>query len=211
VTDHAPVPVLGLIGGVGSGKSAVARWLQGRRNVVLLDGDGIGHRVLNETAVQEKIRQRFGNAVFQEDGTVARSVLGRLVFGTSPEARRAREDLERIVHPRIREEFERHIAQARATPGVEAVILDAAVLLEAGWNELCDTIVFVDVPDEERLRRVAENRGWSREEFTRRESSQFPLTVKRRAAHAVIDNSGRVSDAGKQLERILQEVGGHSA
>ena len=102
--------------------------------------------------------------------------------------------------------LERRIREARASGEVEAVILDAAVLLEAGWHELCDSIVFVDAPYEQRLERVAESRGWNEREIALRESSQLSLDAKRAASNETIDNSATVGEAGARLERILERI-----
>lgn len=204
--DCRTVPVIGLVGGIGSGKSSLACWLAARRNVLVADGDEAGHRALEESSVKQQIRQRFGDTVFDEKGEVSRAALGRLVFGSTVEARRARSDLEGIVHPRIRETFRGLIREARASGDVEAVILDAAVLLEAKWDELCDAVVFVDAPYSQRLQRVAENRGWDERELALRESSQLPLDVKRTAADATIKNSDTVDRAGAHLEHIFERI-----
>jgi dephospho-CoA kinase len=200
------VPVIGVIGGVGSGKSYLARFLAEKHHLVLLDGDAAGHRVLAEPAVQRQIQERFGNGVFHQDGTVNRRALGQLVFGTEPAHQQARTRLESIVHPRIKNHLEQELATARNTPGVDAVILDAAVLLEAGWRPLCDAVIFVDTPFEQRLERVNRTRGWTREQLASREASQLSLEVKRREANYVVDNSRSPEQAAAQMETVLQQV-----
>ena len=204
-------PVIGIIGGVGSGKSSLARQLVEKRlaqkhRIVILDGDDAGHRVLAEPAVQRQIRERFGNGVFHQDGTVIRRALGQLVFGTDSVHRQARTELESIVHPRIHHHLEQELAAARSNPATEAVLLDAAVLLEAGWRPLCDAVVFVDTPLEQRLERVSRNRGWTREQLAARESSQLSLETKRMEADYVVDNSRGLDQAAADLERVLQQI-----
>lgn len=206
MTNRRYVPVVGLVGGVGSGKSAVARTVADRMPVLVIDGDKAGHDVLNRPEIKEKIRQRFGNTVFDAKQNVDRPVLGRVVFGTSDEQIQARSDLEHIVHPGIRDSFNTHIAQSRAGGTVDAIVLDAAVLLEAGWHDLCDAVVFVDVPRDQRLARVTSNRGWSEQQFQNREQSQWPLEQKREAADYVVDNQGRLEDAADQFEQIIRDL-----
>lgn len=224
---------MGVIGGIGSGKSAVARRLQSLRPVAVIDGDQFGHQVLNLPNVQERILQRFGPAVFEERrlgtparpedqtgspsqkdgqecpsyGTISRSALGRVVFGSDAAAQDARRDLEAIVHPEIRSLIERQISELRRQANVEAIVLDAAVLLEAGWNDLCDVVVFIDTPQADRIARVQAGRGWSAEELAKREASQWPLPRKRAAADAVLDNSNDVDHAARQLEQVIQNFG----
>jgi dephospho-CoA kinase len=206
VPDSNRIPVLALIGGVGSGKSSLARWLDARRRIVLVDGDAIGHQALERQAVRNKIRHHFGESVFDDKGRVDRPTLGRLVFGSTADCQQARRQLEEIVHPVIRDAIQQQIDAARTRPEVEAVLLDAAVLLEAGWHDMCDVIVFVEAPERQRFERVAANRGWSEQVLKLREGSQLPLNEKRRAADYVIDNSGNVEEAGFALERILDAV-----
>lgn len=206
MTNSSFVPVIGLVGGLGSGKSAVARWLGERKRVLIIDGDVVGHRVLQEKEVQFWLRSRFGDAVFDREGNVDRKALGRKVFGTTPDLVAARVDLESTVHPRIRKEMSRQIVTARSSGNIEAILLDAAVLLEAGWDDLCDAVVFVDAPEECRHERIVRNRGWTEEDLDRREASQLSLEAKRAKADFQIDNSGDFSVAGNELEQIVAEV-----
>jgi dephospho-CoA kinase len=206
VPDHTHIPVFGIVGGIGSGKSSVARWVVTHDSaVVLINGDEVGHEVLTHKAVQEAIRQRFGGGVFDGAGQIDRRSLGQIVFGPSDEKHAARRDLERIVHPRIRETFEKRIAEAEAAKK-HAVLLDAAVLFEAGWNDLCHAIVFIDVPRGERLRRLHAGRGWDEAEVERREASQVSLETKRSRSNFVIDNAHSVDEAGRQLKEVLSKT-----
>jgi dephospho-CoA kinase len=211
VSDPQFVPVIGIVGGVGSGKSALARRLAASGDgpggkFVVIDGDEVGHHVLREPQVKEEIRNRFGDSVFDERGEVIRSALGRRVFGPAAAHREARTELEKIVHPRIGTAFAEQIAAARASGDVTAVLLDAAVLLEAGWKDQCDAVVFVDAPDRHRLERVAAGRGWNEEELRKRESSQLPLEAKRHAADYVVENSGSLDEAAARLERVVSQI-----
>ena len=129
------------------------------------------------------------------------------MFGEDVTARQARHDLEAIVHPEIRKLAEQSIHDLRQHQQIELILLDAAVLLEAGWKDACDLVVFVDTPEADRIARVQANRGWSAEELAKREASQWPLPLKRAAADAVIDNSKSVDDAAKQLDEVIQNYG----
>jgi dephospho-CoA kinase len=198
--------VIGIVGGIGSGKSSVARRVGQRMPVLVIDGDAVGHEVLTKPRIKEQIRAAFGESVFNSRGGVERTALGRRVFGTDPEARHARDQLEQIVHPEIRSEFSRRIAETRASGGCQAILLDAAVLLESGWNDLCDAVVFVHAPEDVRRRRVVEHRGWSAEQFHRRQASQHPTTLKQDLSDATIDNSGSLDAAAGQLEQFIRGI-----
>lgn len=200
------VPVIGLVGGVGSGKSSVATWVAAHANVAVVSGDDAGHQVLKHSDVKHRLRQQFGNSIFDEQGEVARGILAGLVFGTSPDARQARKQLEEIVHPAIRELLSQQISEIRRTNTFDAILLDAAVLFEAGWNDLCNAVVFVDVPREDRLKRVAESRRWTEQSLNDREASQLPLETKRQKSTNVIDNRGPVAEAGTRLKQILENI-----
>ena len=203
------IPVVGVIGGIGSGKSSVTRRLRelslaAGRPVEVIDADQLGHQVLLLPNVKDRIRERFGNEVFESiSPMISRSALARIVFGTDPSAEIARRDLERIVHPEIRSLAERQIRELRQRGEVAAILLDAAVLLEAGWNSVCDLVAFIDTPDALRLARVQAGRGWSAEELAKREASQWPLARKRAAADVIIDNSGSVDNAARQLDQFM--------
>jgi dephospho-CoA kinase len=206
VSERTHIPVIGIVGGIGSGKSSVARWVAARHSdVSLVNGDEIGHEVLTQPAVRDAVRKRFGEPVFNADGQINRKALGQLVFGPNREEQSARDDLERIVHPRIRESIARKIADSAAA-GKRAVLLDAAVLFEAGWNDLCHAVVLIDVPRDERLARLRETRGWEDAETERRESSQASLESKRSQAQFIVDNSRSVEAAGRQLEEVLLKM-----
>ena len=128
-----------------------------------------------------------------------RGRLGRLVFGPSDEHRDRLSRLESILHPGIRKEFQQTINATRESGAADAVLLDAAVLLESGWRTLCDAVVFVDVPLAERLRRVTETRGWTEDELRRREASQLAVDDKRERSDHVIDTFGQRRGRGNSV------------
>jgi dephospho-CoA kinase len=204
----------------------LARRLAESPRYAVLDADAAGHNALGDPDVKAAVVQRFGPSVLGEDGTIRRSSLAAEVFGETPAHRQAKSDLEAIVHPAIRHALKTQIDQAHrrgpdkpesteaklgSRPDVNpaapaALLLDAAVLLEAGWRDVCDAVVFVDAPEPIRQRRVAENRGWPPDELGRRQISQLDLEQKRRAADFVVDNSGRLETAAEALRRIVEQV-----
>ncbi len=156
--------------------------------------------------IREKLRSRFGAGVFLPDGSVDRRAVAALVFGPSDEHRQARLDLESIVHPAIVQHFQERIEVSRRDPRIRAILLDAAVLLESGWRSLCDSVIYVDVPETLRLSRVQSNRGWPESEFRRREQSQWPVEKKRAASDAVIDNSKSPESAAEALRAVIERI-----
>lgn len=207
MTDHPKyVPVIGLVGGVGSGKSRLALALEARRPVEIVSGDAAGHRVLEEESVKQLIRDRFGDTVFDLSGAIDRRKMAALVFGSGSRERDARTALEQIVHPRIGELLKSRIETARRRIDIDAVLLDAALLFETGWNRFCDAVVYIDTPEEIRFQRVHASRGWTRDQLKTREESQLPLDVKRREANYVVDNSGTPEAAVAQFDEICSGI-----
>lgn len=193
-------PVLGLVGGMGSGKSLVANMLAGKGGH-LLPADAFGHEALRQPDIKEQVIAYFGQKIVGEDGAIVRRELGRIVFANEEELR----VLERIVFPfigrRIREEIER----ARKKAGVRFIVLDAAVMLEAGWDEAVDKLIFVEAPRPVRLERLQRERGWSAADLEARERMQMPLTQKKRRADAVIANDAEPDKIARQLEDLLRK------
>jgi len=206
-TDAPPAaapPVVGLVGGIGSGKSYIAREYARRWPVTIIDGDAAGHCVLEEPEVIQQIRDSFGDEVITPEGRVDRKRVSLRVFGPGRAEQEARRTLEAIVHPRIRQLLSEQIAEARRQPGLQAILLDAAVLLETGWRSLCDVVVFIECPLEERLERVSQHRGWTAANLAAREASQLPLDQKRKEADFVIVNSQQHPAELPSLDQILR-------
>jgi dephospho-CoA kinase len=190
--------IIGLIGGVASGKSAVGAALA-RRGAVVFNADEFGHAVLKESEVRDALVKRWGPGVLGKDGEISRPAVARIVFARTPEGEQEREYLEQLVHPGIRRRIEAAI-QALPETSIPAVVIDAALLLEAGWASVCTAIVFVDASREQRLAR-ARTRGWSDDEFSRREAAQLPIEEKRRRASYVLENFGTLADLDAAVSR----------
>jgi dephospho-CoA kinase len=190
------VRVVGLVGGVASGKSLVAKQLE-ELGALRLDADQAAHRVLLDHEVEEAARSRWGENIMRADGRIDRRRLGQIVFAPGEVGRRERAFLERLTHPRIASILEEQAAAAQGGK-YRVAVLDAPVLLEAGWDRLCNTILFVDARQEVREQRAGQ-RGWDRDGFAAREAAQKTLTEKKARAEEVIDNSGSIEATQAQL------------
>jgi len=201
VGEHRDKPVIGLLGGVGSGKSTVASELAAL-GCAVIDADAVGHEVLAEPPVKTELRRLWGEGVFGPAGEADREAVGRIVF----ESADALAALNALVHPRMRERMARRIAELGADEGCPAVVLDAALLLETDWHELCTTLVFVSAPAAARAERVARERHWDSAELERRENSQKPLDIKRSRADHILDNSSSLSYLREQVRSIFHRI-----
>jgi dephospho-CoA kinase len=195
---------LGLSGGMASGKSLVSRQLADL-GALALDADRAGHEALRLPEIEAAARQRWGNAIFDGEGHIDRSKLARIVFAPPPDGPRERKYLEALTHPEI---GRRLAAQIDAAKGVAPLaVLDAALLFEAGWDRLCNSMVFVDAPRAARLARALQ-RGWTEEDFAAREAAQDSLESKRARADWIIDNSGPIAHTQSQVKRLWQSLVG---
>jgi dephospho-CoA kinase len=191
--------VIGLIGGIGAGKSTAARCFESRGGVVI-DADVIGHAALEQADIIRKIVGRWGDRVRKTDGLLDRRAIAQIVFANQED----RNALEEMVFPYIGERCRLEIAAALRDPAVLFVILDAAVMLEAGWNEIADWIVYLDAPRELRLARVAARSGWTDRDLAARETAQWTPEMKKAKADAVLINAAGAEELQLQVDRLLE-------
>jgi dephospho-CoA kinase len=194
-------PVIGVAGGIGSGKSFVAR-LFGELGCRVIDSDQQVREAYRDPVVRETLRSWWGPRVFLPDGGINRGMIAKKVFGQPAE--RAR--LEELLHPWVREARERVMRAGADDAQVLAFVWDTPLLFEASLSGECDAIVFVDAPLEERVTRVARERGWDRAELARRENLQMPLDKKRQFAHYVVQNTADADDARAQVRDVLSRI-----
>ncbi|MGH8059351.1 MAG: dephospho-CoA kinase, partial [Candidatus Entotheonellia bacterium] len=132
----ASIPVMGLTGGIGAGKSTVTQMLSDL-GAAVIDADIVGHQIyLPDMPAWREIVEAFGTDILQADRTINRQALGRVVFA-DPEALRT---LNRIVHPKMLERMRELVAELRARGGVKAIVVEAAILIEANWTSLVDYV-----------------------------------------------------------------------
>ncbi|PIE25460.1 MAG: dephospho-CoA kinase [Planctomycetota bacterium] len=190
-----PHLVLGLAGGIGSGKSAVAAALEKDFAFLWINADRIAREELESETLRPELERRFGPEIFSEQGHLDRQRLADLVFADEER----RKELEGLVHPATRKRIRGCLAEAAANG--QRALLDVPLLFEGGLGELCDLVLFVDCP--ERLRRErAVARGMRSEDWARREAQQMPVAEKRRRAELVVDNSGTLEELRARLAEL---------
>ncbi len=187
--------VVGLIGGIGSGKSTVAS-LFGELGATVWNADTVVHELLDRPHVRRNLVRMWGEGIAPR-GRIDRAALAGIAFRDAASVRR----LNAVVHPHVRRALRRAIASCRRS----VLVLDAPLLLEAGGATRCDRIVFVEAPKEIRLRRL-KTRGWGPAELRRRERFQWPLAQKRKWADFIVQNGGSRAAAARQVRSLLRDL-----
>lgn len=201
--------VLGILGGVASGKSEVTRRLEAR-GAHVIHADTIGHEVLREKEIRDRLVQYFGPQILsQETSEIDRPQLAQRVFGNDTLATENRRYLEGVVHPRIRTRIAERLDSIQQTIAprerLTIVVLDVPLLVESGWYKRCDRILFIDTADELRLQRALA-RGWTSNDFRDREAAQLPIEQKRKFATDIIDNNGPIALLDQRVDQFMNQL-----
>ena len=193
--------VIGLTGGIGSGKSTVAQMLE-RKGAKLLSADAVGHEVYQPGLLAyQEIVDAFGREIVGADGKIDRKVLGPIVFGDAEQLRR----LNAITHPRMKELMREKLEAARAG-GVRIAVLEAALLFDAGWNDLTDEVWVTVVPPEVAAARTAERSGISVEEALSRIRAQMSNEERISRSQVVIDTDCALERTEKQVSEEWERL-----
>ena len=193
-------PVIGLTGGIGAGKSFVARQFADL-GCAVIDSDKLASQALLDPGVRRLIASRWGDQVIGEGGQVDRAALARIVFPDATELR----ELERIIHPLVNELRGDLRRRYQADPAVRAIIEDCPLLLEKQLQDDCDVTVFVKADRRTRLRRVAE-RGWSAADLAAREKNQLGLDTKAEFADYVVVNDADEAHCMVRVRGVLSQI-----
>lgn len=194
-------PVLGIVGGIGSGKSFVAQAF-GKLGCGIIDSDKVAHEALELPEVKQVLLDWWGSEILTPEGNISRKAIAGRVFGHPAEVAK----LNGLIHPKVEEMRQRQMKLWAGQKEIRAVIWDTPLLFEVGLDRLCDYVIFVKVPLDIRLRRVQESRGWNAEELNKREKSQFSLDKKELLADYIVDNSGEVSNTLRQVHKIFSQI-----
>ena len=191
--------LVGLTGGIGSGKSTVARMLAAR-GAVVIDADVLARQAVElGTSGLDAVVARFGDGVLGPDGSLDRHALASIVFADDA----ARDDLEAIVHPAVRRAIAEAVAAHAHTDDV--VVVDSPLLIETGAHEGFPFVVVVAASADARVARLVE-RGMAEADVRARMAAQMPLEEKMAVADEVVDNDGTEIDLGERVERLWSEL-----
>ena len=195
--------VIGLTGGIASGKSTVAAELAAL-GAVVLDADRAAHQSINRPEVKQTLVERWGEAILDRSGEADRQAIAERVFSPSDVDNQELEFLENLLHPLVSQQFKSELTEL-AQRGAAAAVIDAPLLLDAGWEDLCDFIVFVESNEQDRVQRAGP-RNWSHSEISRREAAQMPIDEKRRRATHVIRNLGSRGDLQGEVRTFWDSI-----
>jgi dephospho-CoA kinase len=192
--------LVGLTGGIGSGKSTVARMLE-ERGAVVFDADVLAREAVEPgTPGHDAVVERFGPNVLLPGGALDRDALASIVFA-DPAARR---DLEAIVHPEVRRLFAEGCERYEGTDTV--VVFSAPLLVETGMHTAFDVLVVVSASVQEQMRRLLRDRGMSEAAIRTRIDAQLPLEEKAAVADVIVDNEGSPAELEAQVDRVWTEL-----
>lgn len=193
-------PVIGVVGVIGGGKSSVARLLSERGGYVI-SADPIAHEALKDPEIRQKILKRFGNGVLNENGEIVRSRVAASVFANEGDS--ARHDLESWIHPWVHRRVIELAEKAEADSAAKFIVLDVPMMLEAGWHDAWDRLIYVYAPRDVQLARLAP-RGWALDHLQARERAQLSPAEKAARADATIDNGGSLESTARQIDELIR-------
>jgi dephospho-CoA kinase len=196
------IPVIGLTGGIGAGKSTVTQMLE-ELGTAVIDADKVGHQIyLPDLPAWCEIVDTFGPSVLNADRTIDRQALGKLVFA-SPEALRT---LNRIVHPKMFDRMLELIAEMRARGWMKAIVVEAAVLIEANWMALVDQVWVVVASETVVVDRLAKQRALSPEHVRTRIAAPLSNDERLKYAHVVIRNDGSLEEVRHAVQQAWDQL-----
>jgi dephospho-CoA kinase len=194
-------PIIGIAGGIGSGKSFVAALFRELGAVVISSDEQVSD-AYRSPIVRQALCQWWGDQAFNPDGAINRSFVAAKIFHNPADRRR----LEELIHPLVHEARQRAMAAAVDNPAVVAFIWDTPLLFETGLNGQTDAVVFVDAPLALRQQRVQKTRNWDAAELELREKSQWPLDKKREIADYVVSNTADADLIRVQVKDVLSRI-----
>ena len=189
------IKVIGITGGIASGKSTIAGMLESL-GADLIDADKICHELINTKGIALEITKRWGNHLQDNSGKIKRDVLAEIVFSDEKEI----SALNSIIHPVAIKQIKSEITNLHSDVATEAIVLDAALLVESRLVDICDVVLFVNTEKDRCKARVKNTRKWPLDEIAKREKFQGLLTQKRGISDVIINNNNSKKDTLNQVK-----------
>ncbi|SFR96032.1 dephospho-CoA kinase [Anaeromicropila populeti] len=192
--------IIGLTGGVGSGKSTIAKLIAQNFNACVIIADEVGHLCMEKgQPCYRDIITEFGVEIMTAEEKIDRAKLAEIVFQNAELLK----NLNAIIHPRVREYIEAQIAQVQSEGKADYIFIESAILLEAGYENICDEFWFVSVSDEIRRKRLKESRGYSDEKITHILQNQKNDSYFKTKCNVILDNNGESEKMLSVLKVLL--------
>ncbi len=189
--------IIGIMGGIASGKSTVAKELA-KMGCAVIDADKMAKELLNNEDVKRTLKSKFGSGIFDENGGIDRKKLAAIVFSDAASVRAVNE----VIHPKVLEETEKLIEKYRRRPDIKAIILDMPLLAEVGWEKRCDKLIFVRCDEKIRLERAQKKGILDENELKKRENFQISLDKKLAMAQYIVENNN-LSEMIRQIGKLF--------
>jgi dephospho-CoA kinase len=200
-TSRRRKPVIGLAGGIGSGKSTVAK-IMSELGAGVIRSDDLASVEIDAPDVRDVLRQWWGGEVFAADGLPDRQKVAAIVFADAAQRHR----LEALIHPRVEVRRADLMVELEAQNKIRAIVLDSPLLYEVDLDLICDAVVFVDAELALREERSEKSRNWPAGELARREKTQQPLDMKRARADYTVDNNSTLAALRRQVEGVFAQI-----
>jgi dephospho-CoA kinase len=201
VKKGAKKKIIGILGGIWSGKSTVANQFA-RLGCGVIDADNIAHEMLDNEKIKKRIVKLFGDSILNKDGKIDHRKLADIVFTDAGKLK----ELNGIIHPAVLNRIEKLIKEYSRQPEVKAIVLDIPLLLEAGWEKRCDSLVFVNCSREKRVERAEKTGLFDENQLKIRENFQISLDKKADIAENIIDNNNDLDSLIKQVAEIFTNI-----
>ena len=192
---------IGITGGVGAGKTEILNFLSSQENIKVMLADEIAHELMEKgTDCNRRLQELFvGDSVFDSEGNIDRNRMAEVIFSDE----KKRKALNLIVHPAVKEYVKDIAAREKAVGKLRILVLEAALLIEEGYDQICDELWYIYTSQENRKFRLMENRGYSEEKVKSIFDSQLKEEVYRRFCKVVIDNNGTKEETIRQVAEVI--------
>ena len=193
--------IIGILGGMGSGKSTAAALL-GRHGCAVIDADKIAHKIIEKKVIKKELQKNFGSGIISQKGKIDHSRLAEAAFVSRKKVAR----LNKIIHPPVLAKIEQLIKEYTKKPHIKAIVLDIPLLAEIGWTNRCDKVIFVRCSLKNRFLRGKKKGIFNEKKIKNIEKFQISIDRKEKIADNTIDNNDNIANLKKQIARIFPRI-----
>ena len=193
--------IIGITGGVGAGKSEILSFIRGNYSCEIYLADEVAHKIKEKgEPCYEQLVTLLGREILDEDGQINKLKMAAIIFGDEKILKKVNE----IIHPGVKEYILARIREAKEKQEVKLFFIEAALLIEAGYQEIVDELWYIYADKDVRIKRLQEHRGYSREKIDQIMNNQLSEEIFFKTCDFVIDNSGKIEDSYNQIQNKLR-------